>query len=253
MTLQKVVELNEDLWWINSRIPKKDQGLVPKRCLRTASCIHCWFAPLSRGARWRCIHISGRRYVICRYRLTSSRRWYNCSCPYVHFIRIGKMSRILSSSYGGAFQVHGYHFIEVDRIGTLAVSKCSYSRRPEIVASRSIRVFTRISSTRNQPWWLSHPKRRTNNFHFNVSTIGSRFPPGMVCMSWSYAVPWSRYISATKVIIDEFVVNRRWLGLSREEEIKLWDQTMIFSYGPRVCLGKEYTDFVEMLLTSEWR
>jgi len=31
----------------------------------------------------------------------------------------------------------------------------------------------------------------------------------------------------------------RWLGLSREEEVRLWEQTMIFSYGPRVCLGKE--------------
>jgi len=32
----------------------------------------------------------------------------------------------------------------------------------------------------------------------------------------------------------------RWLGLSREEERVLWDRSMIFGYGPRVCLGKEY-------------
>jgi len=33
----------------------------------------------------------------------------------------------------------------------------------------------------------------------------------------------------------------RWLNLSRDEETQLWDQSMIFSYGPRVCLGKEYS------------
>lgn len=35
------------------------------------------------------------------------------------------------------------------------------------------------------------------------------------------------------------VFNARWLNLSRDEETQLWDQAMIFSYGPRVCLGKE--------------
>ena len=35
------------------------------------------------------------------------------------------------------------------------------------------------------------------------------------------------------------VFNGRWLNLSRDEETQLWDQAMIFSYGPRVCLGKE--------------
>jgi len=37
---------------------------------------------------------------------------------------------------------------------------------------------------------------------------------------------------------DSFVPER-WLNLSRDEETQLWDQAMIFSYGPRVCLGKE--------------
>ena len=32
----------------------------------------------------------------------------------------------------------------------------------------------------------------------------------------------------------------RWFDLSREDEQKLWDHSMIFSYGPRVCLGREY-------------
>lgn len=36
----------------------------------------------------------------------------------------------------------------------------------------------------------------------------------------------------------------RWLGLTREEEHILWDRSMIFGYGPRVCLGKEYALFV---------
>ena len=31
----------------------------------------------------------------------------------------------------------------------------------------------------------------------------------------------------------------RWIGLSRDKETEMWDQNMIFSYGPRVCLGKE--------------
>jgi Cytochrome P450 len=41
------------------------------------------------------------------------------------------------------------------------------------------------------------------------------------------------------VINDD--TNRRWLNLTREDEIRLWDHSMIFSYGPRVCLGREYT------------
>jgi len=32
----------------------------------------------------------------------------------------------------------------------------------------------------------------------------------------------------------------RWMGLSREEESKLIERTMIFGYGPRICIGKEY-------------
>jgi hypothetical protein len=32
----------------------------------------------------------------------------------------------------------------------------------------------------------------------------------------------------------------RWFDLSREDEYKLWDHSMIFSYGPRVCLGREF-------------
>lgn len=47
---------------------------------------------------------------------------------------------------------------------------------------------------------------------------------------------------------DEFKLERfgsrdepddRWIGLSREEQSKLIERTMIFSYGPRICLGKE--------------
>ena len=33
--------------------------------------------------------------------------------------------------------------------------------------------------------------------------------------------------------------NVRWLDLSREEQSKLFDSTMVFGYGPRICLGKE--------------
>jgi len=33
--------------------------------------------------------------------------------------------------------------------------------------------------------------------------------------------------------------NDRWIGLSREEQSKLMERTMVFSYGPRICLGKE--------------
>jgi hypothetical protein len=32
----------------------------------------------------------------------------------------------------------------------------------------------------------------------------------------------------------------RWLNLTKEQEAKMWDATMIFSRGPRICLGKEY-------------
>jgi hypothetical protein len=34
--------------------------------------------------------------------------------------------------------------------------------------------------------------------------------------------------------------NDRWMGLSREDQFKLLDCTMvIFGYGPRVCFGRE--------------
>lgn len=35
------------------------------------------------------------------------------------------------------------------------------------------------------------------------------------------------------------ITNLRWLELSREQQTKLFDDTQIFGYGPRVCLGKE--------------
>lgn len=44
------------------------------------------------------------------------------------------------------------------------------------------------------------------------------------------------------------VFNSRWLNLSRDEETQLWDQAMIFSYGPRVCLGKEYVHLCKVLM-----
>lgn len=47
-----------------------------------------------------------------------------------------------------------------------------------------------------------------------------------------------------------FHADFRWIGLSREEEARLWDHSMIFSYGPRICIGKEY--FLCYLIDLEW-
>jgi hypothetical protein len=33
--------------------------------------------------------------------------------------------------------------------------------------------------------------------------------------------------------------SHRWFKLSQEEEMKMWDQSMMFGLGPRACLGKE--------------
>jgi len=51
--------------------------------------------------------------------------------------------------------------------------------------------------------------------------------------------------SSQKGLNMSIASKNRWLGLSREDQIKLFERTMIFGYGPRVCLGKEY-----VLMTS---
>jgi len=43
-----------------------------------------------------------------------------------------------------------------------------------------------------------------------------------------------------RYLIAEVKLNFRWLGLTQELEAKMWDATMIFSHGPRICLGNEY-------------
>ena len=50
----------------------------------------------------------------------------------------------------------------------------------------------------------------------------------------------SGLVCPRKVMLAQIWPYNWWLGLTREDESRMWDQSMIFGYGPRICLGKEY-------------
>jgi cytochrome P450 len=45
------------------------------------------------------------------------------------------------------------------------------------------------------------------------------------------------------------MIDGRWINLTRQQEVDLWDRAMIFSHGPRICLGKEYPSPYVMEIT----
>jgi hypothetical protein len=58
-------------------------------------------------------------------------------------------------------------------------------------------------------------------------------------MSRSRSLSRPGILQARKVLLRKIHPHYRWLDLTREDENMLWDHSMIFGYGPRVCLGKE--------------
>ena len=63
----------------------------------------------------------------------------------------------------------------------------------------------------------------------------------------------SRHFRARTVSQKHVITDFRWLKLSRAEQTKLFDETQVFGFGPRICLGKEYVSSRSKTDSKAWQ
>ena len=168
------------------------------------------------------------------------RRWYDCGYLNIYHVSPRKVSAVYCEACCRAFWLFRCRFIQISGAGEITIFECGNSRKSAHASSISSTSWESLSKRRHYNEWLFY-SWRSKSLKIGslwLLVIVSR-AAGPSCRD-SNQFPNPEEFEPERYLFT-YCFQYRWLGLSPEEEVQMWDQNMIFSDGPRVCIGKEYT------------
>jgi len=167
------------------------------------------------------------------------RCWYRCNCPCLCDVRSYEASRAIWEACYGDFQLLQFWCLQLQGIGTTTFIECRYPGNIETVASGPFNSGKNNSVSGNHVRPIPYSTGgsilcRYSLLTHRFSSIGHHGLPVVIpryfLIQRNFNQKGERIYMPAKI---------RWLELGTGAKKKVFDDTQIFGYGPRVCLGRE--------------